>query len=183
MNVQKGGSAMNKTPFSILIAAIVLISCTPTPEVDVNAEKPIIEEVIKNSIGWAQSKDTALLYSCFAQSEDLFWFAPEAGSVTYGFENFKQTVESVFLNDAFQAVRFEVKEMKITLSRSGECTWWSCILDDENTWNGQPASWLNVRWTGVLEKMDGQWKIVQQHFSNGINPDGTADYGESEGNS
>ncbi len=147
-----------------------------------NAEKPIIEEVVKNSIGWALNKDTTLLYSCFAHSDDLFWFAPEAGSVTHGFDDFKQTVEGVFLNDAFKAVRFEVRDMRINLSRSGEVAWYSCMLDDENEWNGQPASWLNVRWTGVLEKQDGEWKIVQMHFSNGIGPDGKADYGASEEN-
>jgi hypothetical protein len=27
------------------------------------------------------------------------------------------------------------------------------------------ASWENTRWTGVVEKRDGRWVIVQQHFS------------------
>jgi hypothetical protein len=30
---------------------------------------------------------------------------------------------------------------------------------------GKPASWENVRWAGVVEKRDGRWVIVQQHFS------------------
>ncbi|MEW5983137.1 MAG: nuclear transport factor 2 family protein [Acidobacteriota bacterium] len=34
-----------------------------------------------------------------------------------------------------------------------------------NTYKGQPASWEDTRWTGVLEKRDGRWVIVQQHFS------------------
>jgi hypothetical protein len=28
-----------------------------------------------------------------------------------------------------------------------------------------PANWENTRWTGVLEKRDGRWVIIQQHFS------------------
>jgi len=167
----------------ILSVVTLLVSSCQQPEDDMNTkntEKTVIEEVVKNSIGWALTKDTTLLYSCFAHSDDLFWFAPEAGSVTHGFDNFKQTVENVFLNDAFKAIRFEVRDMKINLSQSGEVAWYSCMLDDENEWNGQPASWLNVRWTGVLEKQDGKWVIVQMHFSNGIGPDGKADYGTAE---
>ncbi len=146
-------------------------------EVDVNAEKAVIERVIKDSIGWAKNKDTDLLYSCFAADENLFWFTPEATGTTHGYENFKKTVEGVFLNDAFKAVRFEVHHMKINLSRSGDVAWYSCILDDENEWNGQPASWLNTRWTGVLEKRDGNWVIVQMHFSYGNGAE--ADAGEA----
>jgi len=43
--------------------------------------------------------------------------------------------------------------------------WFFCILDDINEWKGQPATWENTRWTGVLEKRDGRWVTVQQHFS------------------
>jgi hypothetical protein len=43
--------------------------------------------------------------------------------------------------------------------------WFYCILDDVNEWKGQPASWMNTRWTGVLEKRKEKWVIVQMHFS------------------
>jgi hypothetical protein len=39
------------------------------------------------------------------------------------------------------------------------------VLDDINEYKGNPASWVNVRWTGVLEKRAGNWVIVQMHFS------------------
>ncbi len=153
---------------AIFICALFLfVSCTTTPEVNVEAEKAEIEKVVKGSIGWALTKDTDLLYSCFARTEDLFWFSPETAGTTHGFEAFQQTVENVFLNEAFKAVRFEVRELKINLSQSGDVAWYSCLLDDENEWNGQPASWINVRWTGVLERYDDNWKIVQMHFSYG----------------
>jgi hypothetical protein len=156
----------------ILCTVLVWIgSCGYSPEVSVEVEKERIEEVIKASIGWAQTKDTDLLYSCFAHDEELFWFTPEAAGTTHGFESFKRTVENVFLNDAFKALRFEVRDLRIILSRSGDVAWYSCMLDDENEWNGQPASWINVRWTGVLEKREGNWVIVQMHFSYGTGAD------------
>ncbi|MFC1593300.1 nuclear transport factor 2 family protein [Candidatus Neomarinimicrobiota bacterium] len=53
----------------------------------------------------------------------------------------------------------------MTLSRSKDVAWFYCILDDINTWKGQPANWENVRRTGVLDKRNEKWVIVQQHFS------------------
>jgi hypothetical protein len=32
-------------------------------------------------------------------------------------------------------------------------------------WNGKPSCWKDTRWTGVLEKREGRWVIVQMHFS------------------
>jgi hypothetical protein len=43
--------------------------------------------------------------------------------------------------------------------------WYSCILDDYGEWQEKPYAWMNTRWTGVLEKRDGKWLIMQMHFS------------------
>ncbi len=134
-------------------------------EINPATEKAGIEQVIKNSILWAATKDTQMLYQCFLQDTTLFWFSPDNAGTVDGFASFQKQVEEVFLNSAFRAVRAEFKDLRISLSRGGECAWWSCYLDDFNEWNGRPANWENVRWTGVLEKIDGSWKIVQMHFS------------------
>jgi hypothetical protein len=135
---------------------------------DPTAEKVKIEQVIKNSIRWALTKDTTMSYSCVAQDTSLFWFSPDNAGTLSGFEAFKKLTEDVFMNPAFKAVSSDFKDMRITLSNSGDCAWWSCYLDDMNEWDGRPANWINVRWTGVLEKMNGEWKIRQMHFSHAL---------------
>jgi ketosteroid isomerase-like protein len=59
----------------------------------------------------------------------------------------------------------EQEAEKLKIARCGEVAWFFCILDDINTYKGEPASWENARWTGVVEKRDGRWVVVQQHFS------------------
>jgi len=141
---------------------------TMSQKVDPVAEKAKIEQVIKNSIRWALTKDTVMSYSCFALDSSLFWFSPDNAGNLSGADQFKKLTEEVFMNPAFKAVRSDFKDLRINLSNSGDCAWWSCFLDDVNEWNGQPASWFNVRWTGVLEKIDGEWKIRQMHFSHAL---------------
>lgn len=155
---------------SRVVIALIILSvfggCTAMPDrFDIATEKPKVEEVIKNSIRWVLNKDTTLLYNCFYQDPSLFWFSPENSGTTSGFEAFKKEVEGFFMDPRFKGVSSDFKDLRVHFSHSGECAWWSCYLDDFNEWDGRPANWNNVRWTGVLEKINGNWKIRQMHFS------------------
>ena len=156
-----------RRPAAIAFALTALLSgCgTRTPAVDVAAETASIDGVIRSNIQWAMQKDTALLYRTVAHDSALFWYSPDSGGTVRGFDAFKRQVEGLFMNPAFAAVRSDFRDMQIRLSPGGDVAWWSCILDDFNTWQGNPANWENVRWTGVLEKRGGNWVIVQMHFS------------------
>jgi hypothetical protein len=123
----------------------------------------LIEKTINDCIGWAKTKDTSLLYSVIADSEEYLEVHP-TDNVVKGISEFRQ-LENFWLNPDFRAVRYEIRDLKINLSQTGDVAWWYCILDDINEWKGEPACWENTRWTGVLEKRDGKWVIVQMHFS------------------
>jgi ketosteroid isomerase-like protein len=133
--------------------------------VDIDAETAEISEVIHNSIGWAATKDKELVFSCFADDPELFWFSPRDDGTVHGFRAFVDQTENFFMLGDFKAVSYEIRELQINLSRSGYVAWYHARLDDFNEWKGQPANWEDVRWTGVLEKRDGRWVIVQMHFS------------------
>ena len=134
-------------------------------EIDVAKEKAVISVIIHNSIGWAMNKDKDLLFNCFAHDPELFWFSPRDDGTIHGFKAFVDMTEDFFMSDDFKAVSFGVKELSINLSRSGDVAWFHARLDDYNEWKGEPANWEDVRWTGVLEKRDDRWEIVQMHFS------------------
>lgn len=158
--------------YTLLVSMILGVS-TCAHHVDIAAEKAAIEGVVHASIGWAKEKDKELLYRCFAQDEHLFYFSPANAGTIHGFDAFQELVDGFFMLDAFQAIGYEVKDLRINLSRGGDVAWWSAYLDDFNEWNGQPASWINVRWTGVLEKREGNWVIVQMHFSSATDEEDT----------
>ncbi|UCC44702.1 MAG: nuclear transport factor 2 family protein [Candidatus Zixiibacteriota bacterium] len=132
---------------------------------NIEDEKAEISKVIHASIGWAATKDKELVFSCFADDPELFWFSPRDDGTLHGYKAFVDLTENFFMLDDFKAVRYEIRDLQINMSRSGDVAWWHARLDDFNEWKGQPASWEDVRWTGVLEKRDGRWVIVQMHFS------------------
>lgn len=151
----------------LLLCSIIFVftSCCnhESKVVNQNDEKLLIEKVINSSISWANEKDLKLLYSVIANDTDYLEVHP-GDRVVKGFEDFRKS-EAFWMNPNFKAVRYQIKDLKINLSKSGDVAWWYSKLDDINEWKGQPANWENTRWTGVLEKRDGKWVIVQMHFS------------------
>jgi SnoaL-like domain len=130
---------------------------------NIEQEKKAVEQVICNSIGWAKDKDFDLLHNTIANDEDYLEVHPE-DKIIKGFTEFKKS-EEFFKSEFFKAVGYKVDDLQITLSQNQDVAWWYCKLDDMNEWKGQSCSWMNVRWTGVLEKRDDRWQIMQMHFS------------------
>lgn len=56
-------------------------------------------------------------------------------------------------------------EETIQLSDSGNVAWHSHLLHAEIKTEKDLQTWKGARFTGVLEKIGGTWKIVQTHIS------------------
>ena len=123
----------------------------------------LVEKTINGSIGWAKDKNLTWLYNVIANDSSFLEVHPD-DRVIKGFKEFRKA-EEFWMSPDFRAIRYEIRDLRITISQSGDAAWWFCILDDINEWKGEPANWENTRWTGVLEKREGKWTIVQQHFS------------------
>ncbi len=124
-----------------------------------------VEHCIHDAIGWALTKDINRLFSIMANDENFFIYHPDSRSTIIGFDAFKQLGESSWMKDAFKATDYAIRDMRINYSMHGNVAWYSCMLDDHAEWNGQKIGWDNCRWTGILEKRDDRWVIVQMHFS------------------
>ena len=152
--------------FSSLIICVVFLpmSCHDRNHTfNIEIEEQLVEKAIRNSIGWAKNKDIDLHYSIIANDTNYIEVDPN-NRIVKGFQDFKKS-ESFWMSDDFKAIRYEIKDLKINFSNLDNVAWFFCVLDDINEWKGQPANWENTRWTGVLEKRDGNWVIVQMHFS------------------
>jgi ketosteroid isomerase-like protein len=122
-----------------------------------------VEQAIHNVFGWAVKKDFNLFFQTIADDSNFISVTPY-NRVKFGFNDVRK--DSAFWGSPhFKAIRHEVHDLKIQFSSSGDVAWFYCVVDDFNEWKGKPANWENVRWTGVLEKRNGKWRVVQQHFS------------------
>ena len=149
----------------LLILLLLILFCSnELQKIDVEQEKAEIEKVIDNSIGWAMTKDLDLLYNSLAQDSSFFIYHPDSRSTVVGFEMFKKASD-FWMSPDFKATHYKIWDLRIHLSRSGDVAWYSCMLEDCAEIKGVPGCWKDTRWTGVLEKRDSKWVIVQMHFS------------------
>ena len=126
-------------------------------------EREAVEQTIHGNICWALTKDRALAERTMAHDADLFIFNPDS-KATIGWNELVKNF-AFWMDPRFKAVACDIRDLRVTFSRSGDVAWWSAILDDLAEWDGRPTGWKDTRWTGVLEKRDGAWVIVQMHFS------------------
>ncbi len=126
-------------------------------------DRAAVEKAIRDSIGWALTKDRPLLESVIAHDPRLFIFNPDSQS-TVGWDAFLKLFD-FWMDPRFKATSFDLRDLRVDFSRSGHVAWYSAVLDDLAEWDGQPGGWRDTRWTGVLEQRGGKWVVVQMHFS------------------
>lgn len=150
----------------VIVFGLFVVSCNLAKTGNVlivEHEKEIVNEIIQNTTAWAKDKDTSLLYSIIADDFNYLEVHP-GGKVVKGIDQFKEA-EKFWLDPRFKHIKYKTSDMHINFSQDVKVAWFYCILDDINEWDGRTSNWENTRWTGVLEKRDGKWKMVQMHFS------------------
>lgn len=123
-----------------------------------------IKKIIHDSFGWALTKDRALFESLFAKDDDFFTYYPDSKSTVVGWNQFEKFLDK-WMDPRNKAFGYDIRNLRLVISKSGEAAWFSAIVDDEGEFDGEPWGVKDVRWTGVLERRGGKWKIVQQHMS------------------
>jgi ketosteroid isomerase-like protein len=153
----------------ILVLPIFILAAgceTMTTQIDRDLEIAAVTDAINGSIKWCfPDKDRERMCKYTARDSSFFMFQPDSRSTIKSFDEFLAYADKIFFDPRFKPLSSEIKDLRVNLSRGGDVAWFSCLLDDFGEWDGQPVGWKDARWTGVLEKRDGDWLLVQQHFS------------------
>ena len=123
-----------------------------------------ITKVIYDSFGWGLTKDRERFESIFAKDEDFFTYYPNSTDTIVGWSQFEKLLDQ-WMDPRNKVIGFDIHDLRLVISRTGEVAWFSAVVDDEGEWDGKPWGTKGIRWTGVVEKRKGQWVIVQQHMS------------------
>jgi len=124
-----------------------------------------ITKILHDSFGWALTKDRPLFESIFAKDDDFFTYFPDSSTVV-GWNEFEKYLDG-WMDPRNKAKGYDIRDLRIVVSETGDVAWFSAIVDDEGEFDGEPWGAKDIRWTGVLERRGGSWKICQQHMSEG----------------
>ena len=160
-------SARRASSLIAAFACVAVLSATlaegDEDEPDTAGDRAEIEQALHDCFGWALEKNFELFYNTIADDSAFISVTPYE-KVKFGADDVRAGA-GFWASPDFRAISHEIRDLRITFARCGEVAWFFCRVDDFNTWKGEPANWENVRWTGVVEKREGRWRIVQQHFS------------------
>ncbi|MDZ4716701.1 MAG: nuclear transport factor 2 family protein [Cytophagales bacterium] len=157
---------MKKAIFFLVGVSLWSGGCTPP--VDMEAEVANVKAVVDQFEQFWETEDMELLSKIMANDASLNGFGSEASEIFKGWENFRSSAQQML--PAFENTKINVRDQVITVHPSGTMAWFSEQWDWDMLYNGEAATVSDMRLTGVLEKRNGKWIIVQFHNSEPVRP-------------
>ncbi|MBK8504241.1 MAG: nuclear transport factor 2 family protein [Saprospiraceae bacterium] len=149
--------------FTCLIIALYLGLGGCTPKIDIAMEKINVKKVVDQFAQFWETEDMALLSKIMAHDSNMINFGSDASEIFTGWENFRKSAESMM--PAFENTKIKVRDQNIRVHASGQVAWFTEIWDWDLMYGGEHAVMSNQRLSGVLERINGKWVLVQFHNS------------------
>ena len=127
------------------------------------AEKADVQAVLDKVIEATKNGNIEMFSETTAHDKDLVCIGTARNENLKGWEQLKEAMLKQF--NTLENTDIVVNERIIKVYHSGKVAWFSENLDFQFTMKEKPYSFKGVRQTGVLEKRDGKWLIVQIHMS------------------
>jgi ketosteroid isomerase-like protein len=133
------------------------------PVVDLEAEKAAVKTLVDEWMHCFETEDIETFSNLIAHDPDLVNFGTDAAERWVGWEALRDSVQKQF--ESTENVIVSTKDQVIFVHKAGEVAWFSMLVDMEGIAQGEPFRQEGMRLTGVLEKLDGNWVVVQIHAS------------------
>lgn len=147
------------------LAGLACLASWGAGGVDIEKEKAAVQKVAYTFVGWAlDNKNVEALKASLSHGDDFFMFMPDSRTTITGYQEFLKLIPG-WMSPDFRATKTELSQVKVDISSSGDVAWFSSLLEDCGEVRGRTSCWKESRYTGVLEKREGHWVIVQAHFS------------------
>ncbi len=163
-NLKRGGRrwpSLHRIPLLFGAAFLVLIGCTPP--VDLEAEKANVRTVVDQFEKVWETEDMQLFSKIMAHDADMVNFVSDAPEHFIGWDALKKAAEEMF--PAFENTNVTVRDQVIRVHPAGQAAWFSRLWGWSLEVKGQPVRLEGCRFTGVLEKRNGEWVFVPFHNS------------------
>lgn len=148
----------------IIVAMLALMSaCAQVKVKSKAAEITSIENVLEQYVLANENQDFDLFQKIWAPDADIILFGTDSDERLMGWVNIKNAVKEQY--QTIEETYISVSDQFIKLSEDGSTAWFAEIINYNFVYQGEAKSYEGLRFTGVLEKMDGEWKFVQAHLS------------------
>jgi hypothetical protein len=157
---------MKRTVFMLSALAILLMTaCQPAkaPKESVQTSKKAVANVLEKYIMANENQDTTLIKQIWAPDSDIILFGTNSEEKLMGWNNIQKAIKGQFA--AISETYISPTSQYIKVGPDQKTAWFAEILNYNFVYKGKARSFEGMRFTGVMEKRNDSWKIVQAHLS------------------
>lgn len=150
---------------SLLLSAMIVmsISCEQQKKHNCKEEKVAIESLLENYILANENQDLDLIEQIWAADDGIVLYGTDSDERIVGWTNIRAAIKEQFgfISDTY----ISASNQFIKLNCTGNTAWFSETLNYNYMYQGKAHKYEGLRFTGVVEKLDGNWRLVQAHLS------------------
>jgi uncharacterized protein (TIGR02246 family) len=150
-----------KKYYPLLTGIIIFLTCTG--RTDLNTEQARVHSLLNRYVEAWESEDIRLFSEIFSNDENLLVLDGNSSRQFVGWNAFKERLLGHL--ESFQDIKISFEKERIRIHESGKAAWLSCVFTADFLYQGKPGRMDDLRATWVLEKRNGDWVVVQAHFS------------------
>jgi len=149
----------------IALASIVALSGCEEPKETINIQDELtaVENVLEKYVIANENQDFSLIEQIWAGDDNIILLGTDSHEKYIGWKSIKMAIQSQFKE--FEDTYISITDQKININSCGDIAWFSEFLNYNFIYHGRAMSFEDIRFTGVLEKRDGTWLLVQGHVS------------------
>ena len=151
--------------FPVLL--LVYTACSPgaekCPDVDFDKEMSEIRILLEQYELARECGDFTTVERIWAPDTNIILFGTEGEEQLAGIDAILKAMKRQF--SELQNTFINISDQRIQISKTGQTAWFSQVLDYNFIYQGNNVSFEDIRFTGVLEKHNGKWMMVQGHLS------------------
>jgi hypothetical protein len=157
----------------IVLIGLILISCNKAGnkkiDFDPVKEKEKVALVLEKYVIANEKQNLNLIKEVWASKPDIMVIGTNSDETVIGWEAIRDAMKIQFKN--IEDTYISVRDQRIEINETGNTAWFSEFVNYNYIYKGKPVKYEGLRFTGVLEKINGDWLIVQSHMSIPGSPD------------
>jgi len=135
----------------------------PEAAENIEVEKAAVRNIVHRYIEALENRSMEDLAGIFAQDDDTVLLDGNDSRRFVGWEAIETRYREHF--SFYERLEVKIRDLRIQVHSSGEVSWLACVLDWDYVFQGRAVAARGLRASWVLRKRNGDWRLVQAHFS------------------
>lgn len=155
--------------FLVLATLFALNSCDSVAEhsekvnVDLNQEKLVVSQILDNLAAATESGNFEMIKEIWSPSEESLLIGTDSDQKFMGWEDIMAAIKKQF--GSFEQTFISITDQSIWINEDASMAWFFEELNYNFVFEEKAMTFEGIRFTGVMRRIDGKWRLVQQHMS------------------